>query len=413
MTKLQTMKSLSLMSPKPMGLFLFKKRDVLSFAEMILQRANPIFLGIENDTVRFFLKQQEIEKSVVHHHHLHKQDIKNSYVSNNKNLSNTKNLKVRDILYRQEGNSNTQTEVDNNHYILNNNVNSNNLSNKAPSLSFLKNAFESETSMSNTNTTSRTSTKEKPEKLTKEHILSFYQNEHKELLHNRVNLTKNFTLNKHGESYPFTLQNIIDNSKKDINNTHQNSSMIKKQEALKKENILNFYQNEHKELLDNRVNSTKNFTFHTSNESLQTFPKHKMENFSTLFYPTIDKEKTNQQINTPIQSSSQNEVIKNHYNHTSEMVKIIHKNNSLKTERTEASTTLSSKHIDTQNSHTLNTPLIIKDGLEVVNNYKEEQRSIINHIETKLIQKVSHEVMEKVEAMWNREIIRRGGDYGI
>lgn len=399
MKKLKTMKSLSLMSPKPMGLFLFKQRDVLSFAEMILQRANPIILGIKNDTVQFFLKQQKIEKSVVHHHHLHKQDIKNSYLSNNKNLSNTKNLKVRDILYMQEGNFSTQTDVDNKHYMLNNNVNSHNPSNETPSLSFLQNAFESETLMSNENTTSPTSTKGKLEKLTEENILNFYQNEHKELLHNSINLTKNFTFKKRRESHPFSLQNIIVNSKKNINNTHQN--------------ILNFYQNEHKKLLDNRVKSTENFTFHTSNESQQTFPKHKTENFSTLFYPTIDREKTNKPNHTPIQSSSQNEVIKNHYNYTSEVVEIVHKNNSLKTEKVEASTTLSSKHIDTQNSHALNTPLIIKDGVEVVNNYNEEQRSMINHIETKLIQKVSHEVMEKVEAMWNREIIRRGGDYGI
>ncbi len=65
MKKLQTMKSLSLMSTKPIGLFQLKKGGTLSFSEMILKRTNPIFLSIKNDTVRFFLNIKKTLRTII------------------------------------------------------------------------------------------------------------------------------------------------------------------------------------------------------------------------------------------------------------------------------------------------------------------------------------------------------------
>ncbi len=103
---------------------------------------------------------------------------------------------------------------------------------------------------------------------------------------------------------------------------------------------------------------------------------------------------------------------KNYHNYKSD-VEISYKKEPIKKNEIAKSPTLSSKQIESQESHMLNSPLLIKNGIEVINNHSEEEyTTIINNIEKKLIQTVSYKVMEKMEAMWSREIMRRGGDYG-
>lgn len=389
MKKLQTMKSLSLMSTKPMGLFQLKKGGTLSFSEMILKRTNPIFLSIKNDTVRFFLKQLKLEKSVVHHHHLHKQEIENSYITNHNNFKSEKNLKVRDILYVQKENlkENNNTFISEGFNLTNNTYNK------------VKTVDETKVSTS---------------KLHKKPNHSFSTIKQQNSLESTY-LHPNITKLK--SSFPSFTRYLL-NSEKD-----KNTITLNVEENLKQENILNFYQYEHKKMLQKNINSINNFTFHKSKNLKHSFPKHKTDNaFTSVYeqYKQIDKNNTTNMHN----AFEKEEMINNHntihktqssknYHNYKNTVEISYKKEPIKKEEIAKSTMSSSKQIESQESHMLNSPLLIKNGIEVINNHSEEENTtIINNIEEKLIQTVSYKVMEKIESMWSREIMRRGGDYG-
>ena len=385
MKKLQTMKSLSLMSTKPMGLLQLKKGGTLSFSEMILKRTNPIFLSIKNDTVRFFLKQQGLENSVVHHHHLHKKEIENSYITNHNNFKSEKNLKVRDILYFQKENLR-----ENNNTLTSESFNLTNTYNKLEIIDA--------TNLSNF-------------KFHKKSNHSFSTIKHEET----INLNEKKYLKKENILAPLSIFHMTHNSK-------QNKIIKREEENLKQKNILSFYQYGYKKTLENNINSINNFTFHKSRELKHSFSKYKTDNLFTFLYEQykqIDKHNTN---STDMYNAFEKEEMinnqhtihkiessKNYHNYKSD-VEISYKKEPIKKEEIEKSPTLSNNHKESQESHMLNSPLVIKNGVEVINN--EETTTIINNIEAKLIQSVSYKVMEKMEAMWSREIMRRGGDYG-
>ena len=372
MKKLQTMKFLSLMSTKPVGVFQLKKGGSLSFSEMILKRTNPIFLSIKNDAVRFFLKQQGVEKIVVHHQHLHKQEIENSYIINYNHLESEKNLKVRDILYVQKENLQENLKENLKEH--------NNTYNKVETVN---------------------ETKVYPSKLHKKSNYLFStikQQNSLEATYLQPNITKVKS------SFPSFIRYFLNNGK----------------ENLKQENILSFYQYEHKKMLQKNINSINNFTFHKSKNLKHSFPKHKIDNVFTSVYEQIDKHNTlnlhnafdkEEMINDHHHTMHKTQSSKNYHNYTSD-VQISYKKEPIKKEEMAKSSMLPSKQIESQESHILNSSLVIKDGVEVIHNSKEENTTIINHIEEKLIQTVSNKVMEKMEAKWSREIMRRGEYYG-
>ncbi len=121
MIPVQSVKSLSLISTRPFALsgagigtrFDFSGMDhIASFTRKVLARANPIRLTSESDTVQFFLRNMDkqnplrtlIEKSVVHHHwHTERQTKEQSFIIEKEPaapISDTV-LKVRDLLRLQ------------------------------------------------------------------------------------------------------------------------------------------------------------------------------------------------------------------------------------------------------------------------------------------------------------------------
>ncbi|NEW60827.1 hypothetical protein GSY74_05985, partial [Sulfurovum sp. bin170] len=78
MKRVQSVKSLSLMSSNPMGLLVFRMGGVFSFAETVLRRVNPIFLTIKNDAVLFFL-YQNLKDNIVYYQHWHKHILNHSH----------------------------------------------------------------------------------------------------------------------------------------------------------------------------------------------------------------------------------------------------------------------------------------------------------------------------------------------
>ncbi len=207
------------------------------------------------------------------------------------------------------------------------------------------------------------------------------------------------------------------------NTVNINVEKSNSEENLKQENILSFYQYEHKKTLQNNINAINNFSFHKSSKLKHSFPKYKTDNaFTSVYeqYKQIDKNNTINMHN----AFEKEEMINNHhtihktqssknYHNYKSDVEISYKKEPIKKNEIAKSPTLSSKQRESQESHMLNSPLLIKNGIEVINNHSEEEyTTIINNIEKKLIQTVSYKVMEKMEAMWSREIMRRGGDYG-
>ncbi|NEW61366.1 hypothetical protein GSY74_08735 [Sulfurovum sp. bin170] len=67
---------------------------------------------------------------------------------------------------------------------------------------------------------------------------------------------------------------------------------------------------------------------------------------------------------------------------------------------------------NTNSYSNINSPITIKNGVEVTDSHEEKIENLINTVEQRVIQRVSSDVMAKVEAKWSREIMRRGGDYG-
>jgi len=427
MKKLQTMKSLSLMSTKPMGLFQLKKGGILSFSEMILKRTNPIFLSIKNDTVRFFLKQQGLENSVVHHH-LYKEEIENSFLTNYNNFKSEKNLKVRDILYLQRENvkENSNTFISKSFNFTNNTYNKVETVDKTKisTSKFHKKSNHEFSTIKQQNTVSNQK----------------YENTINQNIENNkgkfpapvsiLNMAHNFKQNEiilNSQKYENTINQNIENNKEKFpapvsilnisHNSKQNKIIKSEEKKLNQNNILSFYQYEYKKALDTMENSLESKTVvpniarfkplvPTLEKNLLQNAISSINNFTSL-YKQIDMHNNTDTHNI----FEKKESSKNYHNYKSD-VEISYKKELVKNkkEEIEKSPTLSNNHKESQESHMLNSPLVIKNGVEMINN--EETTTIINNIEEKLIQTVSCKVMEKVEAMWSREIMRRGGDYG-
>ena len=331
MKKLQTVRSLSLMSSKKMGLFQLKEREFFSFSKMISKRTHPILLSIKNDTVRFFLKVPKIEKSVVYHQHSH-------------NDARTYYSIVNNI---------------NNHFIHNMIIKDTSMKNRVTSF--------------NTHLMNKHLIKPINNKLT--HFINFYQELNRQELHREEKIqTSTFQFYKKNTN---SLKKLTFDTSIALKNNFieaRNSNMI---------------------ILWNPKNNS--FSFKKNIKNINTNIQH-----SLLKYQT-DK------IFTNLQNSVNNhkKFLKMHQNINKSKVEIIYKkgkkDNTTHREENEQNHRTHQKELET---------LQINNSISNSNN-SIKNNTIVKTQQEELIQIISHRVIKKIETIWSRENMRRGGDYGI
>jgi len=371
MKKLQTVKSLSLMSTKPMGLMQLKKRDVLSFSEMILKRILPTRLSIKNDTVRFFLKQANIETSVVHHQHSYKEEHSQYTLVKNINNHLTDNMMIQNRNIENRIN-NFNTQLINKHFIKINHNNSQStiFQNK---LSNFKNFSYKLNKEKNKEELNSEITK-KPLKI--RDFLQYEQHNKTQVWEKQEVPTFQVYKKNHIEN-----SNTITSLKSFIKDFTVNTNIALKNNfsTSKSSNILTF---------QNQKNHTFSLQNQSKNMNINTDTQHKV--FTNL-QNRVEKHKQ-------FLETEQN------IHNTEVEVQIIYKQ-----EKKESSTNVQeTKQVEHEKREVLQT----NNALSTINKSIENSK-IFNTQQEELVQIISHKVIKKIETIWSREHMRRGGNYGI
>jgi len=358
MKKLQTVKSLSLMSTKPMGLMQLKKRDVvLSFSEMILKRTLPTRLSIKNDTVRFFLKQADIETSVVHHQHSYKEEHSQYTLVKNINNHLTDNMMIQNRHIENRIN-NFNTQLINKHFIK---INHNNSQSTIFQNKLHKEELKSEVTK---------------EPLKVRDFLQYEQHNKTQVWEKQEVPTFQVYKKNHIEN-----SNTITSLKSFIKDFTVNTNIALKNNfsTSKSSNILTF---------QNQKNHTFSLQNQSKNMNINTDTQHKV--FTNL-QNRVEKHKQ-------FLETEQN------IHNTEVEVQIIYKQ-----EKKESSTNVQeTKQVEHEKREVLQT----NNALSTINKSIENSK-IFNTQQEELVQIISHKVIKKIETIWSREHMRRGGNYGI
>ena len=399
MKRVQSTKSLSLISSKPMALLVFNVEGIFSFSDMIFKRINPAFLNIASDATRFFL-YQKLEVPIVHH--WHKYLFKESYSNFYSTFSNV--LKKHSSYNHNNSDIPSQTKM----------------------MGMNQNFFESKNLISN-------STDLRPSPKTLLNIT----------FPSSVEIHRTMKLSQHKQHSP--MYSHIKESK--TSHTHQNQKLYSVNTPTKKNwsetkhlirsEILNSSSHEKHIDIFNRSNSYLAHQFNlfqkNTHSTLLKPVRTKHKNQEWIFQNISMEKKLNQKASTGINLST---IIKSfHVNKPS--TQIVHSNHN-DTHNTIIPTELNYNNTDntsveivykketikqvTHTSHQSNNALIeeknhmhsqlnIINGISSTSNYQNNIESSINNIEKRVIQKINSNVMAEVEAKWSREIMRRGGDY--
>jgi len=399
MKKIQSVKSLSLICSKPMELLLFREGSAFSFSNMIWRRVNPLYTSIKSDTVQFFLHHKFINNILEHHTHIF--NLK-SYSYNSKN-----------------------------------------------SLEFLEKSLETKASIPTFLRTLVTNTSKH----------SFDLNNHQFKIfnyHTRPFISSSFSLKEKTITQIHNIFNQHSNNTQHQKHSHieqnkEEETYVEEKKTSQTKNIFNHFNTylahstslEKKQIFIEKHN--KNFEHNqTYVETIKTHQRKNIFNHSTMHTPPIFSQKEQIYIHNRNKNSEHNKTyveekkasqrknimnqfhnnltqhsISKYYlhdvnhrviNNTTDntRVEIIYKKEQIKQEK-HASTP--SNNLQMEEKNYISSPLSIVNGIVSSNQHKENIESIVNHVETNMIQKVSDDVITKIEARWNREIMRRGGNY--